>query len=293
MNARRKASPKKSEGLNLYGLFGYPVSHSLSPKMHNAGFRYLGIESYYLCFGLPPQEFQSLMKQKKKLPLSGFNLTVPHKRLVLPFLDKMSPEVKGTGACNTVIVKKGVWHGENTDIHGFLKGLELKKFNPKNKDVVLLGAGGAARALSYGLLSKGIRSLIVMNPAFDFEMAQQLIRDFAKLFPQCLYGAACLNDKNLKALLPGKDLIINATILGLKENDPSPVSLQQLPKPEKKVLAYDLIYSPETPFLKVAKKKGYEVQNGAPMLLHQGAKAFELWTEKKAPVAVMKKGMES
>jgi len=259
--------------------------------MHNAGFRHLGIHSYYLRFELPPAEFKNLLKQKKKLPLAGFNLTVPHKQIVLPFLDKMSPEVRGTGACNTVIVKRGLWHGENTDIYGFLKGLELKKFNPRGKDVALLGAGGAARALSFGLLSKGIRSLVVLNPAFDFERAQKLIREFAKLFPKCLYGAAHLSDKNIKALLPGKDLIINATILGLKPKDPSPVSSSQLPRAKKKALAYDLIYSPQTPFLKVAHGKGYATQNGLPMLLHQGARALSLWTGKKAPVKVMERAL--
>lgn len=259
--------------------------------MHNAAFKAKGLHSYYLCFELPPKEFKELLHNKKKIPLSGFNITVPHKQTIIPFLDKASPAVRGIGACNTVIIRNGQWIGENTDAYGFLKGLELKNFNPKGKDVALLGAGGAARAVGYGLLSKGIRSLVVLNPAFDFEMANKLIREFTKLFPNCLYGAAHLNDVNLKALLPGKDLIINSTILGMKDSDPSPVAPNQFPNAVKGAMAFDVVYGRETKFQKIAKQKGYKVQNGLPMLLHQGARAFELWTNTKAPVKVMEEAL--
>jgi shikimate dehydrogenase len=261
--------------------------------MHNAAFRAKGLHSYYLCFELPPKDFKELLQNKKNLPLSGFNITVPHKQTIIPFLDRVSPAVRGIGACNTVINRNGQWVGENTDVYGFLKGLELMNFNPKGKDVALLGAGGAARAVGFGLLSEGIRSLVILNPAFDFERAAKLIREFTTLFPDCLYGAAHLSDENIKALMPGKDLIINSTILGLKESDPSPLTSNQFPRAKIGALAYDLVYGRETEFLKIAKQKGYKIQSGLPMLLHQGAKAFELWTGEKAPEKVMEEALLS
>jgi shikimate dehydrogenase len=284
---------KKTIALKLYGLFGFPALHSLSPRMHTAGFRAIGFSGYYLPFELDPKNFKKLLARKKKLPLAGFKVTVPFKQTVLPYLDRASAGVRTIGACNTVIVKNGKWHGENTDVYGFLKGLELKRFNPKGKDAVLIGAGGAARAVSYGLLSKGVRSLVVLNPAFDFERAEKLVCEFSKLFPDCLFGAAHLNDKNIKALLPGKDLIVNATILGLKKSDPSPVAPNQFPKAKPGALAYELVYGKRTKFLTIAKQKGYKTQNGLAMLLHQGARAFELWTGQRAPVSVMKNALEN
>ena len=208
----------------------------------------------------------------------------------MPFLDTTSPEVKAVRACNTVVIKNGVWRGENTDGFGFLQGLKAKQFNVRGKEVAVLGAGGSSRAVIYTLLSEGIRSLIIFNRTLS--KAKQLIHDFSRVFPDCLYGAATLEPKNLEALLPGKDLIVNTTSLGLKPNDPSPIREKDLPKAKRSALAYDLVYGGRTEFLKLAKRKGYYLQDGSEMLLHQGARAFEIWTSQKAPLAVMKEALK-
>lgn len=257
--------------------------------MHNSAFKALGVNAYYLFLETAPDGFRRLLREKKRLPLSGFNLTVPHKEMVLPFLDKTSPEVRLIGACNTVRINGSRWEGHNTDAYGFLKGLEEKKFHPKGKDVIVIGAGGAARAVIFVLLSQGVKSLVVLNRTLS--KAEKLVRGFSSRFPDSLYGAARLDPENIRTFLPGKHLIVNTTSVGLKAGEGSPVSSKDFPRVTGRVLAYDLIYGPRTSFLKIAQAKGCRTQDGLAMLLHQGAKAFEIWTGKKAPGGVMRKAL--
>jgi shikimate dehydrogenase len=268
--------------------------------MHNAAFKALGLNAYYLFLDSSPREFQKLLRLKKRLPLSGFNLTVPHKESILPFLDSVSSAVRQVGACNTVIVRKGRWRGENTDVYGFLKSLEEKKFNLREKDALVIGAGGAARAVIFALLSQGARSLVILNRTLS--KARKLAEEFSRDYPDCLLGAASLTPENAKTFLAGKHLIVNTTTIGIRKSDPSPVAEKDFPKAlfkKRQALVFDLVYPPshasngQTELLRVAAKKGYAVQNGLTMLLYQGARAFELWTGRKAPVTVMRKALQN
>jgi shikimate dehydrogenase len=259
--------------------------------MHNAAFKDKGLPAYYLSLELDPVRFKKLLGQRKNLLLSGFNLTVPHKESVLKYLDTSSPEVKKVGACNTVIIRQGKWRGENTDIYGFLKGLEAKGFKARGREVAVLGSGGAARAVIYGLLSQKVKSLIIFNRTL--KKAEDLVKIFSKQFPKALLGVATPTPRNFKALLPGKQLIVNTTSVGLSARDGSVIPGNVFPKAPKGALAYDLIYSADTKFLKAAKSRGWKVQSGKDMLLYQGARAWELWTGKRAPVKVMEKALLS
>ncbi len=291
----------------LFGIFGYPLAHTLSPDMHEAGFRALGIDANYIVLELDSAGFRDAMRYIKKSQLSGFNVTVPYKEVVLKFLDQISPEARAIGAVNTVYRKGNRWCGTNTDMEGFLITLSREgHFCPRNKKAVVLGAGGASRAVTYGLCLRGIRKLSVVDAVPG--KAENIIRDFQKIFK----GTECLplraGDPEIGSLIAQADLVVNATPLGLKKDDPLPVSAEWIPNARKKgkvlrgrtvlqkkddpKLFMDLIYNPvETAFLAAAKKRGHRTLNGSSMLLYQGVRAFECWTRRKAPVSVMREAL--
>lgn len=283
---------KKSQAFNLYGIFGYPLSHTFSPAMHEAAFRKSGIEANYIVLELTPEDFKKALRKTSGLSLSGFNVTVPYKETVMPFLDKVLPEARAIGAVNTVFRRGKKWVGTNTDMEGFL--LTLRKdggFRPQGKKAVILGAGGAARALVYGLSREGAREILIAD-CFP-EKARKILNDMKKIFPQVVFQDALAGTREVKAALQEADVIINATPLGLKPQDPRVVPVSWIPKASvKKVFCMDLIYNPAvTPFLKDAKKKGQKTLNGLGMLLYQGARAWEFWTGRKAPVEVMRQAL--
>jgi len=275
--------------IKLYGVFGYPLKHTLSPPMHQAGFNQLKLSSFYLPLELPLNNFRNLMKNKKDIILDGFNLTVPYKQTVMPYLDSVSKEAKLIGAVNTVIKKNNRWCGYNTDASGFITSLkEGLKWAPRGKRVVVIGAGGASRACIYGLCEKGVKEIVVLNRTLS--KAKALVRDFQKLFKKVRFSVCTKADKELLAQC---DLVVNATSLGLKAKDKAVLSKSVIPKAKRGQLAIDLIYNPEvTPFLKSMKSKGWKTLGGLGMLLHQGAQAFQLWTGKKAPVKQMRTALE-
>lgn len=283
---------KKDTTFALYGIFGYPLSHTLSPAMHEAALRQLGIHANYIVLELMPGPFQKLMSQKARFLLAGFNVTVPYKETVMKYLSKISPEARAIGAVNTVYRQKNRWVGANTDMEGFL--LTLRKdagFRPARKKAVVLGAGGAARAVVYGLSKEGARE-VLLSDCFP-EKARKIVRDMAKIFPRVVYHAVPSGAQEIKNAMCEADVIINATPLGLKAQDPRVVPEIWVPKAgRRKMLFMDLIYNPAmTPFLKAAKAKGHKTLNGLGMLLYQGARALELWTRKKAPVGVMRQAL--
>lgn len=285
---------KRETDFRLFGIFGFPLSHTLSPAMQEAAFSALGLKAYYTVFELDLPRFHRAMKHLGCFLPEGFNVTVPYKEKVIPYLDRLTPKAKAIGAVNTVFRDRGRWAGTNTDVDGFL--ISLKKdarFRPRGKKVLILGAGGGARAVCYGLASEG--ALLVMMTDLYLEKAEKIIRDFRPLFPKTRFVKIACDAENLQKALADVHLVVNATAVGLKPSDPVLLQPSWIPKgkAKKKMLFYDLIYRPaRTPFLKIAARRGHRISNGLGMLLYQGAYAFEHWTRKKAPVSVMRKALD-
>jgi len=260
--------------------------------MHEAAFRKLGIDANYIVLELIPAAFKKLMNQSSRLSLSGFNVTVPYKETVIKYLDSVRPEARAIGAVNTVFKQGKQWVGTNTDMEGFLMALMKDGgFRPSGKKAVILGAGGAARAVIYGLSREGAREILIAD-CFP-EKARKIANDMQKLFRQTGYHAVAAGTPEVKEALQKADIVINATPVGLKPQDPRVVPKSWVPCGRaRKMFFMDLIYNPAmTPFLKVAKKTGHRTLNGLGMLLYQGARALEHWTGRKAPVAVMRQAL--
>jgi len=283
---------KKSQPFKLYGIFGYPLSHTLSPAMQEAAFCKSGIDANYIVLEMIPSVFKKTMRRASRISLSGFNVTVPYKETVMNYLDKVRPEARAIGAVNTVYREGKRWVGANTDMEGFLLAIRRDGgFHPRGKKAVILGAGGAARAVVYGLSREGAKEILIAD-CFP-EKARKILGDMKTIFPRVVYHDAVAGTAEVKDALQEADVIINATPLGLKPQDPRVVPSSWIPKAAvKKVFCMDLIYNPAlTPFLKDAKKKGHQTLNGLAMLLYQGARAWEFWTGRKAPVEVMRKAL--
>ena len=270
----------------IYGLTGYPVKHSLSPIMHNATFKALGINAEYKLFEKRPEELGYFLHSLSKENIYGLNVTIPYKEVVLKYLQWKSPEVKFTDAVNVIIVKdKNYLEGWNTDGIGFHRHLTMDlKFNPLGKSVVVLGAGGAAKAIINQLARHGAKNITIYD--IDNDKSLNLAAKINKEFPKC---NAIASDSIEKLDIKNADLLINATPIGMKGDDPCLVDPDSL---HPSLLVYDLIYNPpETKILKLAKQKGAPISNGLGMLLYQGVRSFELWTGQKAPVEVMRKAL--
>ncbi|MBI4431169.1 MAG: shikimate dehydrogenase [Candidatus Omnitrophica bacterium] len=288
----------------LYAIFGYPLKHTFSPVMHNKAFKALGLDSYYIDIPIRPERFKRIRRNLRNAPLDGFNLTVPHKELIVKVLDSVDREAGQIGAVNTVLVKRtnqinqtigrgARLIGYNTDTYGFREALRREaRFNVHGKSVLVLGAGGAARACVQALIKEGVRQIIIANRTVS--KARRLISDFSR-FARKRGARLLLSQSATKGChlnISGVDLVVNSTSLGLKKSDPLPIKLGLLPK--RKLLIFDLIYNPSrTKLLREASKRGYRTMNGLPMLLYQGAKAFEIWTGKQAPIHVMRKALNN
>lgn len=263
--------------------------------MHEAGFRALGIDANYIVLELAPQAFRKAMCNLSECVLSGFNVTVPYKETVMKYLGKISPEAKAIGAVNTVYKKGRTWTGTNTDMEGFLISLIKEgKFDPRKKKAIVLGGGGASRAVTYGLAQKGAREIVVVDAIP--EKAKGIVCGLKRSFKKIPCRAIIAGDPQILRHIEEAELVINATPIGLKKKDPLVIPPGWIPKAGKadhsKKLFMDLIYNPaETTFLKAAKQRGHRSLNGLGMLLYQGARAFEYWTGQKAPVPVMRKAL--
>ncbi len=262
-------------GTCLFGVFGDPVAHSLSPAIHNQAFARTGINAVYLAFRV--QDLTSAMAGVRALPLAGVSITLPHKVAVMDHLDEVDPEARAMGAVNTVVNRGGHLVGYNTDAWGALKALRERGMTPAGKTAAVLGAGGAARAIGYGLVNKGARVLIVNRGA---EKGQALARSLgAEFYPLSEFGK----------LTP--DLVINTTSVGMApDSDAMVVDPSGL---DPAVVVMDIVYNPvETAFLRSARRAGCQVVDGLAMFVHQGARQFELWTGRKAPLEVMRRAAE-
>lgn len=265
---------KISGKTKITGLFGWPVEHSMSPAMHNEAFRHLGLDLCYVAFPVRPEMLGEAVKAVRALDLQGVNVTVPHKEKVIPFLDKVDEEALFIGAVNTILNSGGVLKGYNTDGRGFMESLKEADISAEGKNVLIIGAGGASRAISYYLSEKASRLYLF---DIDNNKVKRLADDLSRIRKNISFKD---NLKDLNAV----DIVVNATPLGLKESDPYPVDIALI-SPD--MVVCDLIYK-QTPLLAAASQKGCKTLDGLGMLLHQGALAFEIWTGTKPPVDVMR-----
>ncbi len=266
----------------VYGIFGHPVEHTFSPGMHNAAFAKLAMNACYVPFGVPPERLREAVRAIMPLGLRGVNITVPHKERVIPFLDELAEDARLINAVNTIELRKGRLIGHNTDGRGFLRSLsEETSFRPKGRTILIVGAGGAARAVGFSLALAGAGTVLLHDA--DQAKARRLA---AALRRTTAAAAEAVNADALVFAAGEADCLINATPLGLRRSDPPPL-------PEKAVrsthLVCDLVYNPLlTGLLKAARRKGARALPGIGMLLFQGVIAFEIWTGRKAPLPVMR-----
>jgi shikimate dehydrogenase len=283
----------------LVGLIGWPVSHSLSPGMHNAAFRALDLNYAYVPLPVAPDRIQDALRGLVALGFAGANVTVPYKSTVLPFLDELTPVATAVGAANTLVVSPdGRILGDNTDVYGFITALREAGWRGDRcpaRRALVVGAGGAARAVAYGLRQNGVEVWIA-NRSFDkaLELCETLNAAMESIDNSTLGGLRAHRfPEELATLAPAADLIVNATSLGLRADDPLPWD-EAVPFNERQLVC-DLVpavgAASRTPFLSLAASFGAQALNGLGMLAHQGARAFELWTGIEAPLAEMREAL--
>lgn len=263
-----------------YGLIGYPVKHSLSPAMHNAWFKALGIDAEYKLFEVNPENLKVFFEGFKD-KLSGINVTIPHKEESCKYVDSLGPIAEAVQAVNTVTTKEGKLVGHNTDTPGFMMALKDDlNFEAVSKRAVIFGAGGAARAVAFGLFMDDIKRIVLVD--IDKKRAASLA---GELKNKGCNAIAVENDKKaLRELILDSDLLVNATPCGMKKGDPELISQDLL---HKDLVVFDLVYNQkETALIKEAKKQGAKAVNGLNMLLYQGAISFAIWTGRKAPLDI-------
>ena len=269
----------------LAGIFGYPLSPSLSPAFQQAAFNHYGLDVRYLAWETPPESLAEEVAKLRSGDFLGANVTIPHKESVIALLDEIDPLAQAIGAVNTIVKTGGRLVGHNTDAHGFMR--ELKddgNFDPTGKRVLLLGAGGAARAAAFALCREGVATITIANRNVSRAetLAAALHNDAVSVF------AAILDNTTLEPVALQADLIVNCTSAGMRHGDSegqTPLSGGIIPH---EAVVMDMIYNPQnTPFLSAARSAGATALGGLPMLIYQGAAAFEMWTGRQAPLDAM------
>ena len=267
------------------GIFGYPISHSISPPMHQAAFDFAGIDASYEAWETHPDALAEGVRGLRSGHYLGANVTVPHKQAVGEHLDEVDDLARRIGAVNTITISDGRLLGINTDAEGFITSLKIQgDIDPTGLDAVLVGAGGAARAAAHALADAGIGSLTIANRTID--RAQTLADEIEVQGVDT--QAMGLSDSGYASACKGADLLINSTSVGMLRGPAEGAS----PVPNGAIRAgsviYDMVYNPpDTPLLQNAESAGARPVGGLPMLVYQGAAAWSRWTGRDAPVDVM------
>ena len=248
--------------IKKYLVIGNPIEHSLSPKLHNYWLKENNINATYDKKILEEKDLQSIIYEVKEKKINGINVTVPFKKVVIPFLDELSPEAKDTQSVNTIYFQNGITIGHNTDIIGFELAIKYAKYDISGKKIFILGAGGVAPSIIYSLKKMKASKITLTN------RTKEKAENLKKLFPQI----ELVEWGDIKDF----DMIINTTSLGLKENDKIPINYDQIGSGK---FFYDVIYNPrKTNFLLEAEKRGHQIENGKMMFVYQAQEAFRLWT---------------
>jgi shikimate dehydrogenase len=274
------------------GVLGDPVAHSLSPQIQNAALESCKIDMRYARFQIAPNELEEALRLIRVLDFVGVNLTVPHKIAACALMHDLDENGRHLGAVNTVKINAGKLRGYNTDGKGFARAVR-QEFNVDLRDlrVMILGAGGAARAIAFQCARENCERLVIANRTFD--KAQRLVEELRDYFagPRVLGPVSRLQaipweEPAIRFQIANLDLIVNATPLGLNRSDPSPIPARLL---APHLIIYDTVYGPSrSSLVSAATEAGARAVNGLAMLVHQGALAFEIWFEREAPIEVMR-----
>lgn len=263
----------------LIVLLGHPLGHTFSPRIHNLAFKILGLDFVYTAFPIEPENFSKF--DLKNLPIIGGNVTIPYKEKIIPKLDYISNSAGNIGAVNTFYYENNILKGDNTDFYGFIKSLEGFEKYFQNKEVVLLGTGGSAKAVIYALNELKVKKVCIVSR--DLETANTFIN--SKIDQDFSLDLQAFNFQtfSLYSNLKNVSMIINSTPVGMKDSN-SPLSDNILKSFDNDVLVYDLIYNPlKTELIKKSDALGFKTINGLDMLVYQAEKAFEYWTKEKFP----------
>jgi shikimate dehydrogenase len=272
-----QAAPK------TYCIIGDPIHHSLSPSMQNAAFAAKGLNCTYIAFRVPQNELKDSIESLRSIKIAGFNITTPHKTEAIQYLDELDATAQKASAVNTVNNVEGILRGYNTDVYGFIEPLHRRHVDFNGMHVLLIGSGGAARAVVVALAEENaIAKLIIANR--DIKKATALASLGAGFGMNC----DAISLENITDFSPKSDLIVNATTLGMN-NEPSVINYEHI---QKGSIVYDIVYRPlVTDLIENAKYAQASVVYGYEMLVEQGAKAFEIWTGLSAPRDAMKKNL--
>ncbi len=273
----------------LFGVLGWPVSHSLSPALQNAALRAAGMDARYAAFGVAPEALPAALAGARALGFGGLNVTVPHKEQALALAAEADPSAASAGAANTLVPVPGGWRAHNTDGAGLLRALAADlAFDPAGRRCLILGAGGAARGAAVALLSAGAQEILVANR--NKGRAEELVRDLRRRLAAEALVPVSLEEAPER--LGADGLVVSATPLGLSPEGRWPWDPGRLPSG---VVAYDLAYrlGTETSLVRQAREQGLRAASGLSMLLHQGALVFTLWTGEPAPLAAMEAALLS
>jgi shikimate dehydrogenase len=273
------------EATKVVGVIGDPIEHSLSPRMHNAAFEYLGLDYLYLPFRVLEKDLKNAVRGAKAFNLKGFNVTIPHKVSIIKFLDDVDLTARKIGAVNTVVNEEGKLLGYNTDGLGALEALRDEGVNPEGKKIVVIGAGGASRAITFQLASI-CSKLVILNRTRI--RAVKLAGELTNV--GSVVEGRSLTLKSLGSSLNDSDILINTTSVGMHPNvNESPVPKEFL---HKELVVFDIVYNPlETSLLRYARNVGAKSINGVGMLVNQGAIGFKMWTGYEAPKDIMRKAV--
>ncbi len=271
----------------LYALIGYPIGHSLSPVMQNAALETAGVNAVYLALKVPPSMLRSAVTGLRAVSVAGLNVTIPHKVAVLKCLDGLDSSAANLGAVNTVVNRQSRLIGHNTDGAGAVAALQEAGIDLKGLNVVILGAGGAARAIAFSVALKA-KNLVILNRTGT--KASRLGKEVEKVAEAEVKGMR-LTPENLQESLALADLLVNATSVGMSPQ--TEMSLVERYLLRSDLTVFDIVYNPlRTRLIRDAEAAGAKTIGGLAMLVHQGALAFELWTRKKAPIQVMRHALE-
>jgi len=275
----------------VIGLLGWPVSHSLSPAMHNAAFEKAGLDFVYVCLPVKPENVGNAIQGIRSLGIAGCNVTIPHKEAVVPFLDEVSLEAQKVGAVNTIVNNEGRLAGYNTDVYGFLRSVEEKGISLQKARVVMIGAGGVAHAIAIccGLNGAASISLTDIVP----EKALALSGKIKVAVPDIEVNLVAPGSDALMQALEKACVVVNATPLGMKQDDPLPLTQDQIGLVPKHAVIFDAVYHIKgTQLCLAAEKRDMTYIGGLDMLLYQGVRAFEIWTGITPDISLMKKVLQ-
>jgi shikimate dehydrogenase len=265
-------------------IIGDPVEHSLSPAMHNAAFKKLKLNLVYVAFTVTRSELKEAISSARILDFRGLNVTMPHKNTVMKYLDATDSTAKFIGAVNTIVNNEGRFVGFNTDGIGAMRAMEENGVFLEQKKLLLLGAGGAAKAIAFQATQK-VKELVILNRTS--EKAERLAEVLRKNFGKKVSGGD-FSSERLKEEMENANILVNATSVGMHPDVNMSLVPRNLLRPDLCVI--DIVYTPlETKLLMDAEAMGAKVVSGLEMLIYQGAGSFEIWTNQSAPVEVMKK----